>query len=277
MRRQLVTGILAASLFGLPTMQAIAQGTMNLRGRAASEWFSDPKLAELANAAASGNVELIDKLAKDGVATDGMSSQGEVTPLVFALAMENYAGSKRLLELGANPNRQVVIDRSKGTLFSFIVMSNNLTLTELLLQFKADPNVVSNAHTPLMRAVRHRPILELLLKYGANVNYDSGYGRTVATVAAFLGELDNVKLFLDAGLNVELDEVALTLQDRVYRTELEPRRLELLNTLRLKGAKIRYSKNNPNTPQVTHPEYTQADADADKAARVVRRKERGIP
>ncbi len=277
MRRRLVTGILATSFFGLPTMQVIARSALNLRGRAASEWFSDPKLAELANAAASGNVALIDELAKDGVPIDGMSSQGEVTPLVFALAMENYAGSKRLLELGANPNRRVVIDQTKGMLFSLVVMSDNPTLTELLLQFKADPNVVSNAHTPLMRAVRHRPSLELLFKYGANVNYDDGYGRTVATVAAFLGELDNVKLFLDAGLNVELDKLALTLQDRVYRTELEARRLELLNILKARGAKIRYSKNNPNTPQVTHPEYTQADAEADRAARVVRRKERGIP
>jgi uncharacterized protein len=277
MRRQLVTGILATSFFGLPTMQVIARNALSLRGRAASEWFSDPKLAELANAAASGNVALIDKLARDGVPIDGMSSQGEVTPLVFALAMENYAGSKRLLELGANPNRRVVIDQTKGMLFSLVVMSDNPTLAELLLQFKADPNVVSNAHTPLMRAVRHRPSLELLLKYGANVNYDDGYGRTVATVAAFLGELDNVKLFLDAGLNVELDKLALTLQDRVYRTELEPRRLELLNILQSRGAKIRFSKNNPNTPQVTHPEYTQADAEADRAARVVRRKERGIP
>jgi ankyrin repeat protein len=258
-------------------MQVIARSALNLRGRPASDWFSDPKLAELANAAASGNVALIDKLAKEGVPIDGMSSQGELTPLVFALAVENYAGSKRLLELGANPNRNVVIDRSKGTLFSFIVMSNNPTLTELLLQFKADPNVVSNADTPLMRAVRHRPIIELLLKYGANVNYDDGYGVTAATTAAALAELDNVKLFLDAGLNVELDSLALTLQSVRYREDLEPRRRELLDILKAKGAKIRYSKNNPSTPQVTHPEYSKADADTDKAADAARRKARGIP
>ena len=277
MRRQLITGILASSVLGLPTMQVNAQKILNLRGRAASEWFSDPKLAELANAAATGNVALIDKLAKDGVPIDGLSSHGEVTPLVFALAIENYAGAKRLLELGANPNRRIAIDQNKGSLFAFVVMSNNSTLTELMLQFKANQNVVDGADTPLMIAVRHRPSLEVLLKYGAKVNYDDGYGRTAATTAAALGELDSVKLFLDAGLNVELDSLALTLQGRRYREDLEPRRLELLDILKAKGAKIRFSKDNLNTTQVTHPEYTQEEADAVKAQRASRRKECGIP
>lgn len=87
---------------------------------------------------------------------------------------------------------------------------------------------------------------------------------------------DNVKVFLDAGLNVELDRLAWVLQDLVYRPELEPRRLELLSTLHAKGVKLRFSKNNPNTPNVTLPEYTAEDAAADRAARALRRKERGL-
>ncbi len=259
------------------TTPLVAQNPLNLRGRPASEWFSDPKLADLANAAAANDLPLIDRLVKEGVPVDGMSKVGQVTPLVFALAMNSYAGSQRLLELGANPNRRVVIDRTDGLLISMITMSANVSLIELLLRFKCDPNVVSNAYTPLMRAVTHRQSVEVLMKYGANINYDDGYGETAATVASAVGALDVVKLFLDSGLTAELDTLALSLQNRVYSPEFEAPRQALLEILKAKGVKIRYSKNNPNTPQVTHPEYSREESAADLEAFAARRKMRGIP
>jgi ankyrin repeat protein len=277
MRRRLLVCLLAIISGVLSIMPVIAQNPLNLRGRPASEWFGDPKLADLANAAAANNLPLIDRLVKEGVPVDGLSKVGQVTPLVFALAMNSYAGSQRLLELGANPNRRVVIDRTDGLLISMITMSADLNLIELLLRFKCDPNVVSNARTPLMRAAAHKPSVELLMRYGADINYDDGFGRTAASVAAAIGALDVVKLFLDSGLTAELDRLALSLQSRVYSPEFEAPRQALLEILKAKGVKIRYSKNNPNTPQVTHPEYSREESEADTAAFAARRKARGLP
>jgi hypothetical protein len=90
-----------------------------------------------------------------------------------------------------------------------------------------------------------------------------------------LAEYEVFKVLMEAGATAELDAVALTLQNRIYSKEFEPKRLEMIDMVKAKGAKIRYSANNPNTPQVTHPALTAEEAQEliDQAAK--RRQARG--
>src|SRR6266850_1680209 len=65
--------------------------------------FSDGKVAELVIAAETGNIDRLNRLAKDGI---DVNSKGRynVTPLLRSLQAKNMRGFETLLKLGADPN-----------------------------------------------------------------------------------------------------------------------------------------------------------------------------
>ncbi len=113
----IVLGIILLSSYTKPTQQAFP----------ASDFFSDRKVAELAEAVVAGDVERIDALVAQGVDVNSKGKEG-MTPLIYAVFLmamrqdyEDYAGVpppvdecpitdikgfQRLLELGADPNVQ---------------------------------------------------------------------------------------------------------------------------------------------------------------------------
>lgn len=264
------------SLYFNPIIDGHAQSRPKLRGRTSTEWFGDNSLAALADAAATGDTAEVERLVKSGTSVDGLSIRDRITPLFFSFGANNYAGSRKLLELGADPNIDTEIDRAKGRMVILLAMSKMPRLLELILEFKADPSYVEAGRTPLIHAIGNLENIRLLIKYGADVNWDDGFRTTAASYAAGLLELETVKLLLEAGASKELDHVALALQLRQAPPRLEPQRRELLDMLRARGAKIHYSSRNPDTPNVTHPELTpeQVKARNEEAAR--RRRERGV-
>jgi ankyrin repeat protein len=227
-------------------------------GKTAEEIFPNPQVAQLADAAARGDVDKVNRLLQAGVPVDGLGDQ-KSTPLLFALLAHNNAGVEALLKGGANPNHHIESPKEIGgrAIPLLIASTEAVDLMELLLKYGADPNTKvppgvdggdrTVGDSLLYKSVMYKPMTEVLVKYGADVNAESRPGRSPAASAAGLGQLDVVEFLLDHGVK-DLSSVARALQQRVWSRELEPQRVRILKRLHDQGIEIYASKTTPQTP-----------------------------
>jgi uncharacterized protein len=97
-------------------------------------------------------------------------------------------------------------------IFLKCVKKGDLTAVKLFLAAKIDPDVAYwDGTTALMlEAAKGRtPLLDALLKAGADVNKKTHYGQTALSEAAAQGKLDSLSLLLDRGANREARNGAL--------------------------------------------------------------------
>lgn len=226
---------------------------MRVAGRTAKETFANPRVAELALAAAVGDVAAVDRLVKAGVPVDALGVD-DCTPLTFALLTPNLRGVEALLRNGANANHAIVSSgnaEGRWPILLMIASRPEPDLLEVMLKFGGDPNTrepVERREHPyrgdslLILSVRSIESVKTLVRYGADVNVrprpEAGFGgHSAASVAAILGQFDVVDFLIDHGAT-ELDQVAHELQKRSWPPDVLARRLRTLQKLRGKGARI---------------------------------------
>ena len=171
-----------------------------------AELFTDPGLRALAEAAQHGNVKKIDALIAKGVNVNGKGRYGE-TPLYAAFQVRNKKGFKALLEHGANPN---FIDDNGQTLMNDIAGYSSTYFMKLALKHGANPNLIEpkTGETPLIAATSPygKQNVSLLIKAGANLNYQDPDGETALMSAAGGNQYDVVYELLSAGANFRLKD-----------------------------------------------------------------------
>ena len=123
------------------------------------------------------------------------------TPAVWPLRRGNLDGFGKLLELGANPNQ--VFDGGRSTVMSWAAELEGDFL-KVALEHGGDPNLVCpyNGHTPLfdlMLAPDYMEKIPLLVKWGADVNFQKSGVYTPAMLLATDLTLDAVPLLLELG------------------------------------------------------------------------------
>ena len=98
------------------------------------------------------------------------------------------------------------------TALHWAAFNDNLDLAKTLLAAGANVKATTRdgAITPLMMACRNgsAPMIELLLKAGANPNSSTVTGTTALMMAASSGSADAVKVLLDHGANVNAADLA---------------------------------------------------------------------
>lgn len=169
-----------------------------------AELFMDPGLRALAEAAQHGNVKKIDALISKGVDVNGKGRFGE-TPLYAAFQVRNKKGFKALLEHGANPN---FIDDNGQTLMNDIAGYSSTYFMRLALEHGANPNLIEpkTGETPLIAATSPygKQNVPLLIKAGANLNYQDPDGDTALMSAAGGNQYDVVLELLKVGADFRL-------------------------------------------------------------------------
>jgi ankyrin repeat protein len=184
-RRQLLQAVAGLGLFGLLISTGGCEVKVgNLKAEAI---FSDASVAALARAAARGDVSEVNRLIESGVPVDGLGKENW-TPLYWAMLANSPSGMEALLKHKANPNHRIQDPQSLGGGFPIVLM---------------------------LARVDRAPLLELLLKYGANPNtrypvrvdrkplfpYE---GDSLLIDAAIENQLDNVKVLVKYGADVNL-------------------------------------------------------------------------
>jgi hypothetical protein len=187
-------------------------------------FFSDPAVRALADAAGCGDVQEIDRLVASGVDVNAVGLHG-MTPLAWALGTRSHDGFLRLLEHGADPNRQYPeVDTGGGCSVTCMAASSEIDsfYLDAVLKHGGNPNLVEptgdRGHpevrtTTLYRAIGSRRVenVDLLLRAGADINHRGGhFGSPPLIDAAALDWYEGVYHLLEAGadFNVRNDSGA---------------------------------------------------------------------
>ena len=175
----------------------------------AADFFADPKVAQLAEAARDGQLDRIDRLIAQGANPNGCGNDG-LRPVMYALAGEDTKGLDRLLSNMADPNRQTDDGDSAVSLASRRKGSEALAV---VLGHGGNPNlrrpsgarrVLGTGPSPIYDAMRSGSVqcLRVLVRGGAGLNAppsDAPDRNPPLTEAARLGEYEMVYVLLDAG------------------------------------------------------------------------------
>ncbi len=127
--------------------------------------------------------------------------------LESAVYDRDLIATKRLLVAGADPN---IINHVGHPLIFFPiidVLRDNSEMVELLLNFKANPEIESDTgDTPLAIASRFGSlkIMKLLLARKVDVNHQDKYGNTALLGALSNGHLKATELLLEHGAKIDI-------------------------------------------------------------------------
>lgn len=195
--------------------------------------FTDPRVAELAEAVADGDILRI----RDLAAGVDLSTRGDkhVTLLQWALLNRSFAGMKALLDAGAEPTQSGM---DSDTVVHMAAMANDATyLTELLAR-GVNPNVRNpeSGAGPLRAALmgERDEQFRALLAAGADPDLADRLGNTPLHVAGQINEPERALDLLNAGA----DPMARNAQGVTFQRYLFMTRAALLNaeTLRSREA-----------------------------------------
>ncbi len=210
----------------------------------------------------SGNYDLASFLI-DSHANVNQPDAQRFTPLYWAVDRRNMETApnfpwmitkdplplvKKLLDAGADPNflinntpRARMREGSPRITYATVIhraaFAGDLELVRLLLQYKADPHVLSSdRETTLMAACgngfisgyhRTRPpaerleVIKLLLQLGEDINAADNYGITPMMMAANFGDVPIVKYMIEQGVDLGAHDLG-TKNDGAFGASTEP-------------------------------------------------------
>jgi ankyrin repeat protein len=147
---------------------------ITLHGKTPSEVFKDPKVDALIKAVYAGDMNSAKQLMRDGADINALGTSG-ITPLLWAELGLQPAAMQQMLELGANPDLSGNPGPDGEGLPPPVILaagSGQVALLRILLEKKANPNIVASGISPMTAAMRKGCLecAELLLQYGADVN-----------------------------------------------------------------------------------------------------------
>ncbi|MBL8474807.1 MAG: ankyrin repeat domain-containing protein [Methyloversatilis sp.] len=210
-------------------------------GKGVHEVFIDRRVAALVAAVSEGSMDAADKALQLGADVNAVGAEG-LSPLLWVMGTTlNVSKIEYLLKKGADPNYRD--NERQASAMSLAAGGDRADILELLLQYRGDPNLLGpGGDTMLMIAVSQLrdKNLDLLLKYGANLNQTDRHHETVANKAAGYGRYDLVAKFLDIGLDYNLQGLARTVEVRVVPpgSEQQSWKEKVIEMLKARGAKF---------------------------------------
>jgi uncharacterized protein len=186
-------------------------------------FFSNGALA-LLNAALKGDSKTVDNLLAEKVDIDSTGKDG-LTPLMYAVRVENKTATQILLDRKADPNKQ---EHEGYSAMSDAAEATDTWFLETLLKHGGNPNLHNpiKDKTPLSEAVLTFNIknIDILVKAGADLNFQEKYSKQTHMMrAANINRFDVVLYFIKAGADATIkDHWGRTISDYVRGAIIDP-------------------------------------------------------
>ncbi len=240
-------------------------------GGDADEYFRDPQLVALANAARRGDCASVDALIASGAKVNQPGKDG-MTVLWFPFRAYNKAGYRRLLDHGADPT--LPLGRWKDSVLAAAAARNDPAYLALILDHGVSPDATTpDSSLPMIfKAVvpGALPSLKLLLARGARLDPRDRLHNTPLLAAATLNQYEQVAALIEAGADFRLKndqghDLAYFLYNGAMSVERRQRRAEVVARLMAKGVSLPLALDDRDHPSIR----TFADAAAAQSDRSV--------
>lgn len=170
------------------------------------DYFDSPSQVNLIKAAERGDRQQLRNAMEQGADVNKVGRAG-MTPLFWAFGKQNLDGYKLLLEFGADPNIVVELPESfeeeQAGALEMAARIEDSEYLRLLLDSSGNPNLLLNDwNEPLIyRAIMYRrpDNVSLLLKYGAEIDYQDKSGSTPLRKAVTARQFEIALLLLRSG------------------------------------------------------------------------------
>lgn len=128
------------------------------------------------------------------------------SPLMAAIKAKSYETAQVLIDANANLK---VADDNGYTPLHYAVFNNQIGITQLIATHWCDIDATDNeGNTPLFyAAAQDIAILQTLINAGADKNGLNGKNRTALHNAVLKNNITNVRLLLDNGVNVNIEDI----------------------------------------------------------------------
>lgn len=249
--------LLWAALMFWTVLPMTGAAETKIGGMTINQAFPDARVAKLIEAATQGKYAEADKQMKAGTDVNTIGTEG-ISPLLWTIFVwheqtRDLKSVEYLLNAGANPNYRDAKDKNSAMYFA--AGTDSPALLELLLKHKGDPNLLGPFNEPLLHVAvgqRRKENIELLLKYGANVNILRD-GETSASKAASLGRFDLIALLIERGLNYNLQDLAKDVEIAQVPPTSEQQRWKDKVIVMLKERGVKFPAFVPKTPKLDLP------------------------
>lgn len=176
----------------LTTIACLACQPTMARKMKPSEFFDDPKVVSLVDAAARGDLDGVRQAIALGADANRVGREG-ITPLLFVLSdTHNRDGMRALLRVGADPNYMAP---NGGCAMVLAAGAKDKEILSLMLDGGGNPNIRTSDGEPLTFAAiwQHRwDNLYLLIGRGAEIDARDSTGDAAINLLADLGYWDQV-------------------------------------------------------------------------------------
>ncbi|UAA38394.1 ankyrin repeat domain-containing protein [Paraneptunicella aestuarii] len=200
-----------------------------------------PNVAEFVDAVLDSDYNRADKLLHDGVDINAVGKEG-ITPFLWLLAEEHakdLEAIEYMLKKGANPN-YIDPDRQVSAMY-FAAGGNKPEFLELLIKYGGDVNQIGNDDKSMLMVAAEQGRLDnikTLLEYGAKMEYQNRLRHTAATMCITPGRFDLVVYLLEHGFSTDLQGLGMLSETVIVDTEMQPYKEQTIDILRSKGVKF---------------------------------------
>jgi hypothetical protein len=217
-----------------------ACATYRVAGHSVSEAFPDPKVQELVKALMDHDFDRAKALTQQGADIDYLGKDG-MTPFFWILTSKDMMSIEFALKLTPDLKHQYPHDL--GTPITIVAAGGSPELLRLLLRYNGDPNSSNEiGETALMLAAMNGRMdnIKVLLNNGADINGHMSAFLSAPVEAIAVGKYDVAIYFVEHGYNYRLDMLGEAAEMRRVGRKFKAcdDRLKLFDMLKAKGVEF---------------------------------------
>lgn len=216
-----ISGILIFALFFLLSGRIIAQVNVIDTSSYLPLYYDSALEFNLMTAAAYGYDKEVERMILKGADVDAATSDEGITPLIYAVSNNRLETVKTLLKYNADPNKAtlgnetpllIAVKSQNSQILKALrdagvdVEHQNLEICEILIRYGADINYQDNRGVTALNYASiygYFYLVDILLYYGADIDKKANDGTTPLMAAIWAGHADIADLLIKNGANME--------------------------------------------------------------------------